>query len=80
MYSKNLQVDAEQHVYVTLLTFIFKYGLILQSDLLNGVVIKTYFAWLISLPASCVFYVTRQVCLKINLRYHTRTRENTRKI
>ena len=46
--------------------------LILQSDLQNGVVIKTYIAWLISLPAFCVFYVTRQVCLKINTLSHKR--------
>ena len=44
-----------------------KYMLILQSDLQNGVVIKTYNARLISLPASCVFYVLRQVFLKKNM-------------
>ena len=52
---------------------IFKYALILQSDSQNGVVIKTYIARLISLPASCVFYVTRQVCLKINTLSHARS-------
>ena len=39
-----------------IIPFIFKYALILQSDSQNGVVIKTYIARLISLPASCVFY------------------------
>ena len=52
---------------------IFKYALILQSDCQNGVVIKTYIARLISLHASCVFYVTRQVCLKINTLSHARS-------
>ena len=46
--------------------------LILQSSLQNGVVIKTYTARL-SLPASCVSYVTRQVCLKINTLSHARS-------
>ena len=45
--------------------------LILHSSLQNGVVIKTYTARL-SLPASCVSYVTRQVCLKINTLSHAR--------
>ena len=40
--------------YITII--IFKYALTLQSDSQNGVVIKTYIARLISLPASCVFY------------------------
>ena len=50
-----------------IIIIIFKYALIHQSELQKGVVIKTYTARLISLPASCVFYVTRQVCLKINM-------------
>ena len=53
--------------------FIFKYALIHQSDWQNGVVIKTYIARLISLPAYCVFYVTPQVCLKINTLSHARS-------
>ena len=55
--------------------FIFKSALILQSDWQNGVVIKTYIARLISLPASCVFYFTHQVCLRINALSHTRSRK-----
>ena len=39
----------------------------------NGVVIKTYSARLISLPAPFVFYVTCQVCLKINTLSHARS-------
>ena len=31
---------------------------------------------LISLPASCVFYVTRQVCLKINMLSHVEIQKN----
>ena len=45
----------------------------LQSDLQKGVVIKTYIVRLISLPASCVFYFTRQFCLKINTLSHARS-------
>ena len=70
-YALILQSDSQNGVVIK--TFIFKYALILQSDSQNGVVIKTYIARLISLPASCVFYVTRQVCLKINTLSHARS-------
>ena len=65
----------EEHILSNTLVFwiIFKYALILQSDLQNRVVIKMYIARLISLHASCVFYVTRQVYLKINLLSHARS-------
>ena len=40
------------------------FALILQSDVQNGVVIKTYIVRLISLPASCVFYGHAQSLLE----------------
>ena len=59
--------------------FIFKCALILQSDSQNGVVIKTYIAWLISLP--CVLCVLCHAPSLLEDKYViTRTLAEIRKI